>query len=242
MAKKKYKIKWSAKDTKKVANTVRQFNAKITRTLKKHPELADYLPERISTKQIRSSSITRQDLNRQLNSFNRFLRKNAEMPVLTQAGTQTTQWQKREVSIGIATINRSRSMARKKYGISTEKGTMGTAMENNLFKKSNNFDTIPPERFESFIQNLNNQMMSNYTDIKKEAYKQNYLQGIRNVFGQDPKASALIELLSNEDEEVFTEMLYSGNPDFMIDFMYDEIDQENKLDQLIDSWMEHLNP
>lgn len=242
MAKKKYKIKWTSKDTKKVANTVRQFNAKITRTLKKHPELADYLPERISTKQIRSSSITRQDLNRQLNSFNRFLRRNAEMPVLTKAGTQTTQWQKREVSIGIATINRSRAMARKKYEISTEKGTMGTAMENAMFKKHNNFDTIPPKRFDSFLQNLKKQMMSNYRDLKKEQYKENYLKGIRSVFGKDPKATALIERLSQEDKEVFIERLYSGNPDFLIDFMYDEIDQENKLDQLIDSWMEHLNP
>lgn len=43
---KQYNIKWRKSDREKISKTVRKFNAKITRTLKKHPEFAPYLPEK----------------------------------------------------------------------------------------------------------------------------------------------------------------------------------------------------
>ena len=66
---KRYRIKWRLQDRKTLARTVKNFNAKITRLEKKHPELKEFLPEKISVKDLKNNIETRQDFNRELKSL-----------------------------------------------------------------------------------------------------------------------------------------------------------------------------
>ena len=109
-----YNIKWRNKDKTRLSNTVRQLNAKITRTLKKNPELAPYLPERLTVQGLRDKIQTRQDFNREINSARRFLKPGAETPVTSATGIRTTRWEKREVGIKVGVINRRRNRELKK--------------------------------------------------------------------------------------------------------------------------------
>lgn len=228
------RINWRKKDRQKVSNTVRQFNAKLTRTLKKHPELAPYLPDRLTVKGVTENIATRSDFNREINSLQRFLQSGAELPVNTQSGMQITRWEKREVGYKIGVINRRRTAERKKANVSTYKGTMGAIQEQNLNPKKYNVDKIKPSDWESFVKNVEKQVRSTYNDEKRERYKKNYIKGLENVF--EGEADEIIEIVSNIDTDDFMQLFYD-DPVLQIDFIYDPIELELRRDSII----EHLH-
>ena len=92
---KQYNIKWRDSDTKKLANAVRSYNAKRTRLLKQVPELDEFLPPKASTKEIRAGVKTRRDLENEIKSLKRFLKKGAEKPIVTKEGVKTTAYEKK---------------------------------------------------------------------------------------------------------------------------------------------------
>lgn len=226
-------IKWRKQDTKKIANLVRTFNAKITRTLKAHPEWAEYLPERLTTSDLKNRIETRQDFNRELKSYQRFMKKGAETPLMSQTGIKTTQWEKKEVGYKIAQINRLRTLERKKADVSTYKGTMGTIKNNNLLPKTFNFNKIKPKEWEKYMQTVNNQIRSTYHNEKMEKYKSNYLKAIDNIFGSS--AGEIIDIVSEIPAEKLMRMYYD-DPVLQIDFVYDPLELQTIKENII----EHL--
>ena len=72
----KYKIRWQESDTQELARAVKNFNAKISRIEKKHPELKNALPEKMKVGELKNLINTRQDLKREINSLKRFTDKN----------------------------------------------------------------------------------------------------------------------------------------------------------------------
>lgn len=228
---KQYNIKWRKSDREKISNTVRQFNAKITRTLKKHPEFAPYLPEKITVKELTAKIGTRKDFNREVNSLSRFLKKGAETPYTSKSGIKTTIWERKEVGYKVAQINRQRTIEKKRANVSTYKGTMGSIQANNLNPKKYNIDKIRPQEWDKFIETVEKQVKSNYNYEKMERYKENYIKGLYNVFGA--KGNDIIRIVENIPSDKFTDLFYN-DPVLQIDFIYDPIEVDLKIESIIE--------
>ena len=228
---KQYNIKWRKSDREKISNTVRQFNAKITRTLKKHPEFAPYLPEKITVKELTADIRTRKDFNREVNSLSRFLKRGAEKPYTSKNGVKTTTWERKEIGYKVAQINRQRTSKRKRANVSTYKGTMGSIQANNLNPKKYNIDKIRPQEWDKFIETVEKQIKSNYYHDKMERYKENYIKGLYNVFGA--KCNGIIGIVENIPPDEFTDLFYN-DPVLQLDFIYDPIEVDLKIESIIE--------
>lgn len=235
---KQHNIRWRAKDSKRLANTVRNFNSKITRTLNKHPELAPFLPDRITTSEIRNKVKTRADFNREIKSYQRFMRRGAEAPVTNEKGLMLTKWEKQEVGIKVGTINRQRARERKKADVSPYKGNMHTIAEANLLNKKYNFEGIEPKRWKTYVRNVEKQVMSNYTRERDEQYKENYLRALDNALSHDD-ARRVKEVVQKIDATKFKD-LYFASPELEIGFIYDPQESESIADVIIDRLEEYL--
>lgn len=230
-----YNIKWRNKDKTRLSNTVRQFNAKITRTLKKNPELAPYLPERLTVQGLRDKIQTRQDFNREIKSARRFLKPGAETPVTSATGIRTTRWEKREIGIKVGVINRSRNRELKKMNPTTEKGTMGTIRENNLRPKKYDIDKIKASDWDMFVYGVEKQIMSGYTAQKNELYKQNFIKAVKTAFGS--KGTEIVEMAQSIPADILVE-LYYNDPVLQVEFIYNPLEMQIKIDNIV----EHLEP
>lgn len=110
---KKYNIKWTEDDSKELARTVKNFNAKISRLEKKNPAIKNTLPEKVSVKEMKELIDTRQDLKRELNSLKRFTQRGSEQLVTVpdnDYNLQITKWQKNEMTRRAGVINRKRKV------------------------------------------------------------------------------------------------------------------------------------
>ena len=180
---KRGKIKWRKSDEQELAKAVRKFNAKRTRLINKFPEMEDFLPERLSVKDIKGDITTRNEFKNQLKSIERFMRKGAEKPIITETGIKTTAYEKKEVGIKVRAINVRKAHERKKADVSTEKGTMGTIKANNLLPKHYNIDKIDKSSWDKFKKGVEKQSKEDYWSGKSEKYKQNYLSVIKDILG-----------------------------------------------------------
>lgn len=230
-----YNIKWRNKDKTRLSNTVRQFNAKITRMLKKNPELAPYLPERLTVQGLRDKIQTRQDFNREIKSARRFLKPGAETPVTSATGIRTTRWEKREIGIKVGVINRRRNRELKKMNPTTEKGTMGTIRENNLRPKKYDIDKIKASDWDMFVYGVEKQIMSGYTAQKNELYKQNFIKAVKTAFGS--KGTEIVEMAQSIPADILVE-LYYNDPVLQVEFIYNPLEMQIKIDNIV----EHLEP
>lgn len=216
------KIKWRKTDKQRLSRAVQQFNAKLTRLSKKHPELEPFLPKRIAVAEIRDKITTRQDFNREVKSLERFKRKGAESPVLSKSGVMTTKWEKLEIGYKVREINRRRKIELERANVSTYKGTMGSIKANNLLPKPYDINKIKPSDWGKFVESVEKQIRSSYHGEKIERYKHNYIVAIHNNL-PEPYASNLIRIVNNISSEWLYDAYYQ-DPVLQIDFAYDPLD------------------
>ena len=230
---KRYNIKWRESDEKELSKAVRKFNAKRTRLLKQVPELEEFLPPKQSVKTLRESIKTRRDFRNEINSIERFMQKGAEKPIVTAEGVKTTAYEKKELGIKIRAINARRAAERKRANVSTEKGTMGTIRANNLQPKQVNIDKIKKSDWNKFVESVEKQARDSYSQEKYERYKENFIKGLENAFGES--GAELVALAEQIDPETLSQM-YFDDPILQIDFIYDPLEMQMK----IDAMTEHL--
>lgn len=238
---KRYNIKWRESDEKELAKAVRKFNAKRTRLLKQVPELEEFLPAIISTKEIREQVKTRRDFKNKLNSIERFMRKGAEKPIVTKEGIRTTAYEKKEIEIKVRAINARRAAERKWANVSTEKGTMGTIRENNLRPKQVDINKVKKSDWEKFKESVEKQARDSYFQGKYERYKENFMKGLENAFGE--KGKELQELAEQIPAEQLTQMYYD-DPILQIDFIYDPLEMDVKIEAMTEhltGYLENMN-
>lgn len=234
---KRYNIKWRDTDKKELAKAVRKFNAKRTRLIKQVPELEEFLPPKQSTKDIKNAVKTRRDFINALNSLERFMRKGAEKPIVTKEGVKTTEYEKREIEIKVRAINQRRAAELKKAAPSTEKGTMGTVRNNNLRPKKYDIDKIKKSDWKKFVESVEKQSKDSYNANKYERYKNNFMKGLENAFGE--KGRELIDIVEQMNAETLVQMYYD-DPILQIDFIYDPLEMEVKIDTMIDHLTAYL--
>lgn len=213
-------IRWRDSDLKNLRIAVQQFNAKRTRELKKHPELANILPDKISVKEVKASIATRADFNREVNRINRFRRKNATDILQSAGGVKATRWEVNELRIKVGVINRQRAKKRKEANVSTEKGTMGTIRANSLLPKKFDFGKMEKRDWDKFRQIVEKQAKPTYWSERDELYKENYIWALIQVFGEE--AAELIDIVVDIPPDQLVE-LYYNDPILQLDFIYDPL-------------------
>ena len=226
------RIKWTRGDAKKVANLVRQFNAKITRTAKKNPSIASALPDRMNSQAIQQmySQLTRKDFNRWVASTMRFLRKGAETVVKTKAGVSTTRWQLNEIRYNLNAINAERRKRMERLQPSTYRGTMGAIQELELQPRRNMSQTITPEYWEQYVRGIEKQVLSSYVSGKMELYKENYKKAILNELGNQEE---LLDIVDKIPADTLAEV-YASDPGLQINYIYYDIDIAEKVANLME--------
>lgn len=234
---KRSKIKWRKSDEQELAKAVRKFNAKRTRLINKFPEMEDFLPERLSVKDIKGDITTRNEFKNQIKSIERFMRKGAEKPIITETGIKTTAYEKKEVGIKVRAINVRKAHERKKADVSTEKGTMGTIRANNLLPKKYDIDKIKKSDWKKFKESVEKQNKDSYTDERYDRYKENYLKGLDNAFGA--RATRLKQMIEKIPPDVLVQMYYD-EPILQIDFIYDPIEMEAKIEAMEENLLDYI--
>lgn len=218
------KIRWRSVDQVRVSRIAQRFNAKITRVIKKHPEWADIMPNRVNAKELseRLKNGTRRQFDREMNRLERFLRKGAEMPYTTKSGVATTVWQKKEIDNTFRAINAKRRAERKKLDPSIFKGNLHSIQENNLLQRKNTVQEISPKYWKEFVRNLDYQLEQEYKD-KSNIYKMNLLKAISNILGEKSELYDLVSQVAPERIKRFadTSSLIS------ISFLYEPLEPED---------------
>lgn len=238
---KKSKIRWSKSDTDLIEKTVKNYNAKLYRLKKNKPELIDYLPEKVTKKDLIKSIETRQDLNRVVNSLQRFSKRGSESPVKSKRGAKATQWEVEEFKLKQRIENARRTRERKNLesqevksrGKSTgvTRAEMGSIKENSLKPSKKNFDNLSDKEWKLAKKNIDNMLNANYRDEQKLKMRENYIKGlIEGGFSQD-----IIDIVESIDINKFVQTV-TNDTEASFDFIYDPIEHKLKADVLRETW------
>lgn len=220
------KIKWSDKDERELSRVVKNFNAKIARLEKKGTYLPEQIPKRASAKAIRSNVEARKDLNRQLNSLSRFTRKGAEDLRVTKSGVVLSKWAYKEAVILQRTVTTARR--KKREGVDSYRRQESES----LFDRAK-VDTVPKKGFQNYLESLKREALSNYDDLKKKAYIENYVNSCRENLGVHAKP--IIDLVRSLPLDVAVSASLT-NPFLDIDFVYDDEDVKATADKILAEW------
>lgn len=241
---KKSKIRWRKSDTEKLARTVKNFNAKISRILKKDPSAISYLPEKMSMTKAREMIETRADFNREVNSLTRFSRRGAEQVVSSTRGAKATKWEVHEFNRKQSIVNRQREKERKKIeekevkiggkGTGQTRARMGTIKENELKKSRKNFYNQSQKEWELARKNMDKMLNSTENQRKREQMRENYIKGLREggFLDEHPEIEKYIRGI---DVDKFYETVQTDDTATFY-FYKDPIAWSTRLDYIIDTW------
>lgn len=240
------RIRWNDSDEKELSRLVRNFNAKVTRISKKDPEVAKYMPDKVSVPELKRTIETRQDLKRQLNSLKRFTKRGSEELVSSEYGLTVSKWERNEVAIQVRTINNFRGKRRKileSLPLSSRgEPIIGTVREMqseemNAYKpKTYNFNKMKKNEWEQFVRTVRKMSSTGYTDEIDSRLKDNYIKSLHTVFdstGVD--ISNIEEMVKKVSMKKFLNTFYSDT-EASIDFVYDETDYIYKLEIIEHIW------
>jgi len=242
-------IKWRESDAEKLNREIERFNAKIYRTRFNHPELKGVLPDTIKKddkeKMLQEiKTAPRSEFKKEINTLARFSRKGAEKPITSKTGNTVTNWEKKEVSLKVAQINRDRTIERKKVEqmdatsqgepIGLKRGEMGSERLNALQPKKFNFDKIKGgKEWEKFKAGVMKQTSPKYKEEKLNEYVKNYIEGLTNAL--DYRANDIIDIINLLPPQLVVDTFYKEQ-EATIDFIYSPEDIELKADILNEIW------
>lgn len=188
-----HKIRWTEQDTKEISRVVKNFNAKVSRLAKSNPEIANILPEKVSTRQLKELINTRQDLNRELNALKRFSKKGSEKIVVvpnTEYELKITKWMQTEMNRRVGIINRRRKQRLdelvntemtsrgQKLGYTRGQLGMGKATEVALQPMNAFYRTMGNRDLKKRWQSILHQSQSDYFTKKDYQVRDNYIKGL----------------------------------------------------------------
>lgn len=237
-------IRWRKSDIEKLEREVKRFNAKISRLEKKPPELADVLPERVNKRDLMENIKYRSTFNRELRSLDRFSVRGAEKPITNKEGVTVTKWERKETAYKYAQWNRQLSQERKEaeytdvtsQGKPTglKRGEMGSVRMKSLEPRKVDFEKVKSSKeWDKLVARVDKNLSDDFTLQKMERFKQNYIQGLENVFGEYGKD--LIEKIKELSPEVIVKTFYSEQ-EASIDFIYDPIELAARYDVISGIW------
>lgn len=199
--------------------------------------MADFLPPKLSVKDLRQQIRTAGDLRLLSASVERAFKPGAFDPIVSKQGIRTTQWMKNEIRLGVRRINRARQKEREEGEPSAEKGNEGAIRDRGLSPKQFDFDKIKADDWDAYVRSVEKQAMDSYTLQRMEQYKANYIAGLRTVFGE--YAEGLISEISKLSAQQFY-LGYYQDPILQLDFIYDEKELSLRLEAITELWADFM--
>lgn len=247
----RYNIKWRDADNQEIARVVKNFNAKITRIEKNHPEMASVLPERVTVKGIKDLINTRQDLNRELNMLKRFSKRGAEQVVdvpESKYNLKTTKWQKTEMNRRAGIINRERKKRREEF-MQTKAKSRGEDLGYTLGElQMGHVDQVSLQPIKAFtpsmttsgirikFRTLQKESQSTYWDKANRQLVANYIKGLFNNFRfEDVKD--IIDVIDKMDFKDFYKTFLAEDNDMGHLYFETQEDYEKELTALKSIWL-----
>lgn len=241
---KKSNIRWRESDTAQLKRAVKNFNAKISYQLKKHPERAEYLPQKLKYKDVKANISTRSELNRQLHSLQRFQKRGAEKPVHGLRGVKTTEWEWKEYKTKERIDNARKTRELKKVqdeevkiggkGTGNKRAEMGTVKENSLKPSHKSIDNMSQKEWELARKNIDNRLNENYRNSKLEQMRENYIKGLTENGFLDFDDSIEFYIRNVDLDTFFTITQTDETGSFY--FYKDPIAWETRREQIFKTW------
>lgn len=235
-----HKIRWSEQDTKEIARVVKNFNAKVNRLAKQNPDLANVLPEKVSTKQLKGLINTRQDLHRELNALKRFSKKGSEEIVIvpdTEYDLKITKWQKTEMNRRIGIINRRRKTRLeeleniqmksrgKDLGYTRGQLGMGKAEEISLQPMTAFYRTMGNRDLKKRWQSILVQSQSDYFTKRDYQVRDNYIKGLLENYNSHD-IEGIVNAIEKMDIKDFLQTFQEEGGTF--EFIYPDSEKEKE--------------
>lgn len=230
-------IRWTKNQKEKLRRAVQRFNAKITREIKKNPKAVDYLPQRVSVKDLKEDIGTARDLNVYVKSVDRIFRKGALEPVKNEQGITTTRYALKEASNKVRRLNIRRAYERKVIGDTRGKGIDRAVEDLALKPKKFNFEKMSKRDWEAFQRNVWKMSRETFVNERDILYKQNYNKALIDNMGA--YGEELVDLLEDVDSDIIAQARLE-NPNLNIDFIYDPLEQNAKNEIIYNDWIEYL--
>lgn len=238
---KRYQMRWSDADVDRLNKTVKNFNAKINRVIKKDPTAVSRLPQKITKKDLSDKITTRQEFNRLISSYQRFSKKGSEKQAETPHRTQATQWEVNEFNIKKRLENQRRAYERKRkekielksrgQPLGYSRVGMDSSEINALQPVKTKFEDMTQKEWDVKSKNIDKFLFEKNLKAKKQQYLDNYIQAMTNE-GID---SEIIDFVSTLDLDKFIKIIES-DIDAVIGFVYDKIQLELKNQTLRKVW------
>ena len=234
-------IRWRQKDIQEAKRVAKNFNAKINRVNKQHPELSRFQPEKISYTELRSRIATREDYNRIIDMYKRYSKRGAEKAIVSDRGARVSEWAYNEAQLLTETINRSRAQRRRQYKDLTQAQRARAYENENLLPKYFNFENMSQKAFNRFFRTAQAQAMALYEDSRYQQFYENYINAFIETYGNTPDTRELIDRLRKLSRKDFYRATVA-EPVLQIDFVYDnESDTFDRKQRIIDTWNDVLN-
>lgn len=223
----KSQIRWRKSDTEQLAKRVKNFNAKITRLEKKHPEIADLLPERVSAKTLKQDISTRADYNKIVKALAGFSEKGAEKIVTGKGGAQTTQWEYKQVQKAVQAENRARKRQQDALasrpvmiGGKVYKDVRRAAADKGLAPLHVNFQQRSKQSWENFAKYMQRSLYG-----KSRSDEQRYFAACVNCWRANltqQQTERLKQTMQGVGIGKCLQAYYNGVDELRPDFVYDE--------------------
>lgn len=238
------KIRWRESDVQELQRIINNYNNKLYRLKKNHPEMIDFLPQRMTKKEAIASIETRAEFKRLTSSLQRFSKRGAEAPVTSSRGAKATQWEVEEFKHKQRIENARRTRERKAIeekevkiagkGQGRTRAEMGSIKENELKPSRKKFDNMSQKEWELASKNMDR--LLNYTEREKKKLqmRENYLKGLTENGFLDDKPE-LEKYIRGVSIETFYETVQTDETATFF-FYKDPIAYKARLDTLIDTW------
>jgi hypothetical protein len=243
------KIRWRESDAEKLEKEIKRFNNKIYRTNHLHPELASIQPETIKKKDKEKiieqlKQAPRNETKKKINELDRYLKKGAEKAITSKTGNTVTKYEKKEVGLKVAQINRERTKERKfaenldvtsrGKSLGMKRKEMGSERLNELKPKKFDFDKIRGgKEWQKFKETVYKQTDINDKNFQYELYKKNYITAMKSAYGEH--ANDVIEIIEGLPAKTVVDTYYKEQ-EASISFHYEPQEMQLKLDILFDIW------
>ena len=242
------RIRWNKSDEKELARLVKNYNAKINRILKKDPQMKEYLPERARKNELKARIETRSELKKEMNSLKRFLKRGSEELVFNDfEGKERlgiTKYEKREIEIQVATINRLKSIRRKEIEeMDVKSRGKNVGYKNREMERMEKLQLLQPKIFnfkkkkksdyEHFKKGLKNDV--DYITMKDLILRDNYIDSLYEHLGNNNYVDEIAKTIEGMPLDKFIGKYYSDK-EAIIEFIYDPIQAKTKLEELYKVW------
>lgn len=248
---KRNNFNWKPNDETELKKAVKNFNAKVTRQIKKNPDNAKYYPEKVSYKELKELVKSRHDLNREINSLRRFSKKGAEeiveLPGYNKHNISLTKWQKEDMQRRTYNINKKRARRRKaiseiemtdrgeKTGYKKGDFGMGSIKDLEMAPMTAFTDAMELRDLKGRARALRKESSSEYWNEKDEILKQNYIEALeRNYSESDVKE--ITDKIKDMSHAEFRKVFEAEGGNFELAYPGDKNGYDANLNALKSQW------